>query len=157
MKKEDTKKLLYALKILLFTAYLALLCYFLFFAESMGRSFVERAYHYNLMPFKEIGRFWIHRQALGFWSVALNLVGNVVAFIPFGMFLPWLYGRCRKFSLTVLFSFEFSLFVEITQLAFKVGSFDVDDILLNTLGGVLGFLGYRIYVCIRKRMPRSGI
>ena len=121
----------------------------------MGRGFPERTYHYNLMPFKEISRFWEHRRALGFWSVTLNLAGNVVAFIPFGMFLPWLYGRCRRFSLTVLFSFEFSLFVEITQLVWKVGSFDVDDILLNTLGGILGFLGYRIYVWIRRRMPGS--
>lgn len=144
--------MLYALKILLFAAYLAFLCYFLFFAESMGRCFSERTYHYNLMPFKEICRFWVHRQTLGFWSVALNLVGNVVAFIPFGMFLPWLYERCRRFSITVLFCFEFSLFVEITQLVFKVGSFDVDDILLNTLGGILGFCGYRVYVFVRKRM-----
>ena len=121
----------------------------------MGRGFTERTYHYNLMPFKEICRFWVHRQTLGFWSVTMNLVGNVVAFIPFGMFLPWLFGRCRRLSLTVLFSFEFSLFVEITQLVFKVGSFDVDDLLLNTLGGALGFLGYRIYVLIRKRMPGS--
>ena len=119
----------------------------------MGRSFVERKYHYNLMLFKEIGRFWEYRQALGFWAVVLNLVGNVIAFIPFGMFLPWLYAKCRRFSLTVLFSFEFSLFVEIIQLVFKVGSFDVDDILLNTLGGILGFLGYRLYVYIRKRVP----
>ncbi len=153
MKKENTRKLLYALKILLFAAYLALLCYFLFFAESMGRSFTERTYHYNLRPFKEIKRFWEHREALGFWSVTLNLAGNVVAFIPFGMFLPWLYGQCRRFSITVFFSFELSLFVEITQLVLKVGSFDVDDILLNTLGGILGFLGYRIYVSIRRRMP----
>ena len=152
MKKEDTRRLLYALKILLFTAYLAFLSYFLFFAESMGRGFTERTYHYNLMPLKEICRFWIHRKALGFWSVALNLVGNVVAFIPFGMFLPWLYGRCRRFGLTVWASFEFSLLVETIQLVFKVGSFDVDDILLNTLGGILGFWGYRIYVYVRKRI-----
>lgn len=119
----------------------------------MGRNFTERTYHYNLMPFKEIYRFWVHRKTLGFWSVTLNLAGNVVAFIPFGMFLPWLYGKCRKLLLTALFSFEFSLFVETVQLVCKVGSFDVDDILLNTLGGVLGFLGYRLYVWIRKRMP----
>ena len=94
----------------------------------------------------------MHRKTLGFWSVALNLVGNVVAFIPFGMFLPWLYGKCRRFALTTMFSFEFSLLVETIQLVFKVGSFDVDDILLNTLGGMLGFLGYRVYVFVRKRI-----
>lgn len=144
MSEKNRKKLYRGIEILLFAAYLALLSYFLFFAETMGRTFTERTYHYNLMPFKEIRRFWVHRHTLGAWSVCLNLVGNVVAFIPFGLFLPRLFLRCRKFWPTVFFAFEFSLCVEIIQLVCKVGSFDVDDILLNTLGGACGYLAYRI-------------
>ncbi|MCI9427522.1 MAG: VanZ family protein [Eubacterium sp.] len=132
------------LEILLFIAYLAVLFYFLFFAETMGRTVTEREYHYNLMPLKEIKRFWTYRHSLGFWSVCLNLFGNVAAFLPFGMFLPRLYPKCRKFFLTALFSFELSLCVELIQLVGKVGSFDVDDILLNTLGGAFGYLCYSI-------------
>ena len=146
MKDKDRKKLLRRLEILLFAAYLAMLCYFLFFAENMGRTFTERTYHYNLMLFREIKRFWVYRHSLGTWSVMLNLVGNVVAFIPLGMLLPRLFEKSRKFLPTVFFCFEFSLCVEIIQLVFKVGSFDVDDILLNTAGGVLGYLFYKIFV-----------
>lgn len=155
MEKRNRKKSIRMLEILLFAVYLILLCYFLFIAERMGRSFAERAYHYNLMPFKEIRRFWTYRDTLGFWSVVLNLVGNVVAFIPFGIMLPRLFPRCRKFLLTMLFSFEFSLCVELIQLVGKVGSFDVDDILLNTLGGVLGFLIYRCFVWTAKSVLRK--
>ena len=50
-----------------------------------------------------------------------------------------------------LFSFEFSLLVETIQLVSKVGSFDVDDLLLNTTGGILGFLLYKIVQKVRIR------
>lgn len=145
MKEENRKRLFRGLKILLFAVYLASLSYFLFFSESMGRTFLERTYHYNLEPLKEIRRFWEYRHSLGMWSVCLNLVGNVVAFLPFGIFLPMLSDRCKRFALTTLLCLEFSLGVESIQLVWKVGSFDVDDILLNTLGGIAGYLLYRIF------------
>ena len=148
---KRTKKLIRCGGIFLFILYMGMLVYFLFFAENMGRTFTEREYHYNLMPLKEIKRFWIYRETLGLWSVVLNLVGNVAAFIPFGIFLPRLYAKCRKFLLTMLFCFEFSLSVETIQLIWKVGSFDVDDILLNTLGGVLGFFCYVVSDRIQRR------
>ena len=45
-----------------------------------------------------------------------------------------------------MYSFELSLLVEVLQLVTKVGSFDVDDLLLNTVGGILGFLIYKLAV-----------
>ena len=154
MEKKKRNKLFRVLEILLFVVYLAVLCYFLFIADRMGRTFSERVYHYNLMPLKEIGRFWTYRQTLGVWSVLMNLIGNVVAFIPFGLFLPRLFPACRRFILTIVLAFEFSLCVEILQLVWKVGSFDVDDLLLNTLGGIVGFLVYRILVWVKERSGR---
>lgn len=151
MGKGNRKKAFWRLEIFLFITYLVIMCYFLFVADRLGRTYADRVYHYNLVPFKEIRRFWVHRHTLDFWSVVLNLAGNVVAFIPFGTFLPRLFHKCKSFFLTLLFSFEFSLCVEIIQLVFKVGSFDVDDILLNTLGGALGFLIYRISFCLARR------
>ena len=128
---------------ILFLIYFIVLFYFLFFSERMGRTFTERAYHYNLVPFKEIGRFLKHWETLGTWAVLLNIVGNVAAFMPFGGFLPIFSSRCRKFLITAFYSFELSLLVELLQLIFRVGSFDVDDLLLNTAGGVLGFFVYK--------------
>ena len=124
----------------LFLIYLMSLAYFLFFAEATGRTFSERSYQYNLIPFHEIRRFLIYRRQLGAAAVALNLVGNVLAFVPFGAFLPLLVKRVRSLGKTVLLGFEFSLLVEILQLFSKVGSFDVDDILLNTTGVLIGYL-----------------
>ena len=105
-------------------------------------------YHYNLVLFKEIQRFWNHRDMLG-WVAYANLFGNVLIFIPFGFFMP-MASRYRNFFLTFVYSFGLSLLVEIFQLITKVGSFDVDDIFLNTCGGILGFIAFVICNTIRR-------
>jgi glycopeptide antibiotics resistance protein len=137
---------------LLFVVYFIVLFYFLFFSEEMGRTYVERKYQYNLVPFREIRRFIQYYEVLGMKAVLLNIVGNVVAFMPFGAFLPFFSVRCRKCFFTILYSLELSLVVELLQLVFKVGSFDVDDLILNTLGGIAGYCLYKLAAwAVRKR------
>ena len=138
--KKDAKQSKYALwgGRVLFLIYLAGLCYFLFFAENYGRIFGQENYRYNLVPFREIERFWIYRKELGIHSF-YNLAGNILGFVPAGFFIPILWKNRRGFLFTVCITFQMSLLVEILQLIFRVGSFDVDDLLLNTLGGMLGY------------------
>lgn len=152
---ERTRKILRAFCWILFGVYLILLCYFLFFAEIMGRTYLGRTYHYNLIPFREIGRFLKYREALGFTAVFLNLAGNVFVFVPYGMLLPLLAHRCRRFWYVVLLGFDFSLLVEVIQLISKVGSFDVDDLLLNTIGGAIGYLCFVLANAFRNRHLRG--
>ena len=141
----------------LFILYLMSLAYFLFFAEATGRTFSERTYQYNLIPLHEIRRFLVYRRQLGFAAVALNLVGNVLAFVPFGLFLPLLVKRVRSLAKTLLLGFEFSLLVEIVQLFSKVGSFDVDDILLNTLGVFAGYIMFRLLYILHWHNKQKGL
>lgn len=138
--KKDAKSLNYALwgGRVLFLIYLAGLCYFLFFAENYGRILGQENYRYNLVPFKEIERFWIYRQELGVHSF-FNLAGNILGFMPAGFFIPMLWEEKKGFLFTVSVTFQMSLTVEVLQLLFRVGSFDVDDLILNTLGGILGY------------------
>lgn len=135
----------------LFLTYLGLLVYFMFFAESFGRDTTQRNYAYNLELFKEIKRFYQYRHKLGMGAFFLNVFGNVIGFIPCGFFLPIVSRRSRKWYNTVLLCFALSLCIEVVQLISKVGSFDVDDLCLNTLGGVLGYMIYRIVQKIRIR------
>ena len=130
----------------LFILYLCLLAYFMFFSESFGRTDTDRGYVYNLILFKEISRYFKYYNVLGFPLFMINIVGNIVAFAPFGFFLPVIWVRTRHWYITVLLSFAMSLLVETMQLVGKVGSFDVDDLLLNTIGG---FAGYIIFVLAR--------
>ena len=139
MKKEKNNS--HPLAVVLFILYLLLLFYLLFFSETYGRT-MDSGYRYNLEPFKEIKRFWSNRDSLGLRSVVTNLVGNIVAFAPFGFFLPMLSRIGKNVIGCVLMSALFSLAVETVQLFTKVGAFDVDDILLNAIGGLVGFFGY---------------
>lgn len=139
----------------LFVLYLVALVYFMFFAESMGRTGNSQAeYAYNLELFKEIRRFIVYREQLGWKAVVLNLGGNVAGFMPFGFILPIVSRRGRAWYNAFLLGFFLSLCIESTQLVFKVGSFDVDDLLLNTVGGILGFLSYKAVQGIRIRRRR---
>lgn len=139
----------------LFVMYLIALVYFMFFAESFGRTGnVQAEYAYNLELFKEIRRFIVYREQLGWKAVILNLGGNVAGFMPFGFFLPVVSRRGRRWYNTFLLGFFLSLCIETTQLVFKVGSFDVDDLLLNTIGGILGFLCYKEVQGVRIRRKR---
>ena len=153
MIRNTTKK--QKLGWVLFIMYLVLLVYFMFFAESLGRTtHTQDEYAYNLTLFKEIRRFYIYRKQLGMEAFLLNIVGNVVGFMPCGFFLPIISRRSKKWYNTILFGFCLSLCIETTQLIFKVGSFDVDDLFLNTLGGALGFLSHWTIQKIRIKRRR---
>ncbi|MCI5640621.1 MAG: VanZ family protein [Lachnospiraceae bacterium] len=142
MKKEHKHKIR-VVSWILFCIYLVMMVYFLFFSEQMGR--VPRdTYQYNLKPFAEIRRYINYADRLGSFRVMLNLAGNVVCFMPFGFVIPVLANRYRKLYKMVALSFFASLLVETIQLFSKLGSFDVDDILLNTLGGLLGYIAFQI-------------
>ena len=138
----------------LFLMYLCPLAYFMFFSESFGRTDTDRGYAYNLVPLKEITRYFRYYRTLGMPLFLINIVGNMVAFMPFGFFLPIISRRSRKWYNTVSFGLIFSLILETLQLIFKVGSFDVDDMLLNTVGAGLGFLVYRTVQRTRVKMRR---
>ena len=64
---DDRKKRRRLIAGVLFTVYFAVLFYFLFFSEKMGRTYSERAYHYNLVPLKEIMRFIVDWQKSSKW------------------------------------------------------------------------------------------
>ncbi len=142
--KEHSKKRLTKAGWLLFYLYIIFLSYFLFFSEHYGRDYISEDYRYNLELLKEIKRFIQYRELLGYESFIVNILGNILAFAPFGYMLPLLDKKYRKFFRMAFLSVLFSLFVEVLQMLLRVGIFDVDDILLNTIGGILGYLLYRI-------------
>ena len=137
---------------IMFVLYIAFLLYFLIFSDWYGRTGEMSEYHYNLVPFQEIQRFWNYREMLGWISYA-NLFGNVAIFIPFGFFMP-MASRYRSFFLTASYSLGLSLLVEAFQFVSRVGSFDVDDIILNTIGGIVGYILFVVCNTIRRWMEQ---
>lgn len=103
---------------------------------------------YNLVPFTEIFRYKIGSSLFIF-----NVVGNILAFVIFGLIVST-YIKPKTILPSFLISLVTSLTVEFVQL--NIGrSFDVDDIILNCLGGVIGYLLYIGLSAIHKHLPKS--
>lgn len=142
--KKSTNKWIRFFSWVLFLFYLAFISYFLFFSERYGRTEGNAGYRYNLVLFQEIKRFVTYREAIGLEGFIVNIIGNVLAFAPFGFCLPLISIRRTNFFRVLVWSFLFSLTIETIQLVYQIGIFDVDDLLMNTIGGVIGYVVYRI-------------
>lgn len=105
------------------------------------------SYSNNFIPFKEILRYKI-----GSRQFYLNVVGNIVIFLPFGFFIS-LYLNSQKLNRPLLITFITSLTIELVQM-FIGRSFDVDDILLNCIGGISGFLLFIGLSAIKRHLPK---
>ncbi|WP_338788084.1 VanZ family protein [Metabacillus sp. FJAT-53654] len=123
-----------------FLLYVCVLFYLLFF--SSYRQSVEGLLTYNIRPFQTILGYFSNFDGL---SITDQFVGNVLAFVPFGFLLPFFIPRLGFFIRMVGCTIAFSFSVEIAQLIFRVGAFDVDDLLLNTFGGGIGFLLSKVF------------
>ena len=100
----------------------------------------------NFIPFKEIMRYNITSRL--FFK---NVVGNMIMFLPFGFFVSY-YLKSEKLTLPLFLILIASISIEVVQLL--IGRvFDVDDILLNILGGLLGYGLYFILRRLGEKLP----
>ena len=76
----------------------------------------------------------------------INLAGNVLMFVPLGIFLPVIWKRLRNFWRFLLLSTVLILLIEVTQYVTGLGSCDVDDFILNLPGMLLGWYGHKIFL-----------
>ncbi|WP_455675693.1 VanZ family protein [Pradoshia sp.] len=133
----------------LLAIYLLLMCYLLFFGYYRQDI---RVHDYNVTPFETIKMYIVYMDYFSFYVWFINLFGNIIAFMPLGLLLPLLSDRWKgAFRITIL-SFFVSLTVETIQLTFHVGRFDVDDMLLNTIGGLLGYVLLQILQSVAAAM-----
>ena len=100
----------------------------------------------NFTPFKEILRYNI-----GSKLFFKNVIGNMVLFVPFGFFVSYFLKLEKIYSIT-FFTVITSVTIEVTQLL--IGRvFDIDDLLLNLIGGIIGFGIYRLIHNIKDSLP----
>ena len=91
----------------------------------------------NLIPFKEMFRF-----SLGSRMFFKNVFGNIILFLPYGFFLSY-FVKLKRVKIITILSLFVSFIVEIIQ--YRIGRvFDVDDIILNVIGGIIGYYLYRV-------------
>ncbi|WP_459966225.1 VanZ family protein [Paenibacillus sp. JCM 10914] len=90
----------------------------------------------NFTPFKSIR---VNVSRLSDTHHMMHFFGNIAIFIPNGVFMGFMFRQYR-FIAAFLSSFMLSLGLECSQIFFAMGSFDVDDLILNTAGGILGYV-----------------
>lgn len=97
----------------------------------------------NIIPFHQIGRYIFGTANVSTSVVINNIVGNVLLFIPFGVYLQLL-KKDKRFLSSFITVFLVSLLIETVQYILAIGISDIDDILLNTLGGIIGIVLYTL-------------
>lgn len=122
------------------SAYLLLLVYLTFFSQFYGRTIVHRSI--NIIPMRTILEFLTCEY--GTKAVITNLAGNIAAFMPMGFLLPIVFIRFYKLDKVLIAALLASLIVEILQYAAGVGASDIDDVILNVTGAILGYCIYRL-------------
>ncbi|MFC4322057.1 VanZ family protein [Litchfieldia salsa] len=121
----------------LLLTYFIILVYWMFLGFSRSQA---DEYSYNLIPFSTIKNYFQYFSHYPLLTWSINIIGNVTVFVPFGILIPLSSKRNMKL---VTFIFVFLLGIttlEIMQFITRVGSFDVDDIILNTTGALIGFI-----------------
>lgn len=136
-KIEDKNKIAKFSMSIVFIYYVILLFNMVIFAR------YDSVYGYNLVPFKSI------LEALksdDLYFMVINIFGNLVVFMPLEYFIINLF-KIKRFSLNFILSFLIILIIEILQFVFKIGVFDIDDILLSFFGMMMFYV---IYNYVRK-------
>ena len=102
----------------------------------------------NIIPFREITRYEI-----GSTLFFYNVIGNIALFIPFGYFMSDKL-KAKKTTHIIIISTIISLTAELIQ--YKIGrAFDIDDVLLNVTGAIIGYFGYTIIQQIKHKLPNA--
>ena len=148
--KEKRRSVLWAV----FGCYLLVLVLLLF-----GRT--QHAGHpYNLLPLKTIRDYFIvlgRDDAVGLSLrpyAVINFLGNLLAFLPLGLLLPPLFSMQRRFALFLLTVTAAICLIELLQYASRRGALDIDDLLLNLPGAVLGWLCWKL-AAVRKHKKQG--
>ena len=116
--------------LVLFCVYLT----FLFGVTLLNRR-PEESYSMELMP------LWSYQESIlnGNVSLGEQIIYNIAAFFPFGIFLPVLIRKMQKLWRSAAAAAVLSAFIELTQLIFKCGLCELDDVINNTLGAAIGY------------------
>lgn len=116
----------------IFIVYILLLLRITLFRSDFGTHPLFRYGQVLWIPFTSTVKYFRY----SFTFFLYIFVGNIIWFVPLGMLLPMLTG-CGKWA--ILYSFLLSLAIETGQFIFGTGVTEVEDLILNTLGGAMGY------------------
>ncbi|PAB59524.1 VanZ family protein [Anaeromicrobium sediminis] len=130
------KKHINVMSKLLLGVYLIYLFYLVFLSPYYGRT----TYHvsYNVIPFSTISEYAFLKY--GIRNTIINIGGNIVAFMPLGFLLPLAYNKTNNYIKIFMLALITTCSIELLQYIYRVGTCDIDDIILNLVGAMLGYI-----------------
>lgn len=144
------KKCLYKLIKISFIVYVIFIIYVLFLMDRGHWSDMPLKdyllFQSNFIPFKTI-IFYINSIFDGSINLdipIINLSANLLMFLPAGIYLPYYVKRIKSLKSCVAAMFIILIIIELIQFLTRRGSFDIDDLILNMLGVVIGYLIWKI-------------
>lgn len=166
MELKAKNKLITTIIWILFILYLVLLVKVILFKYSMSMTLdmmnfankmpidyrISRA---NFIPFKTLIHYLGGIQSSGVAKV--NILANLIAFAPMGFLIPILLKKLQNGVNVSIVSFTVSLLFELTQLILGIGEFDIDDIILNVLGAILGYLLFKVFNHLASKILKVNI
>lgn len=94
----------------------------------------------NIIPFKTILYYISHINKINNGIVILNLLGKILLFIPWGILVPITFSKTQNLRDFVGITILFISIVQVVRIIFPIGIADVDNIILYTIGSVVGFM-----------------
>ena len=134
-RRSETVEVREIVCILLLCVYLTFL-----FGVTLFNRRPEESFSLELTP------LWSYQESLfnGNTGLGQQIFYNIIAFIPLGIFLPVLSGKMQVFWRTAASAAALSAFIEISQLVFRCGLCELDDVMNNTLGAAAGYCIWKI-------------
>ena len=109
----------------------------------------DTRFYINYIPFVETVKMFTNE--FSDIHIALyNVIGNILLFIPLGFCIPLFFNKKNKLSKVILYGFIASLTIEVLQIFTPFNTTDIDDIIFNTFGSILGFIIFNIFYRIFK-------
>lgn len=142
---------------LAFLIYCALMLWLLFgqrlHTGLQDSQLIQLGLNINLTPLHTLRQYWgllLSDNAYYVCHAVVNLVGNVVMFVPMGLFFPWIWPSLRRVWRMVLFTLVLLVLIEFTQYLTSLGSCDVDDLILNFPGVMFGYCFWYIGYALKR-------
>lgn len=136
---------------LVFYGVLSLDFFFRVFLISSGANGMSSV---NLIPMRTIWEYISGQNGVAPTLMIYNTLGNIAIFVPLGLYLRLLL-REKPLGLVLLLPLCASVLIEIIQFTFSIGAADIDDVILNTVGGIIGALICERLLGKERDVPRA--
>lgn len=149
-KKYNKINILREVFINFFFIYFLIVIYFTFFKGGILHLDLQMRSYANIIPLLETIKMF-QDNFMGLGNSLYNVIGNILLFIPFGFAIPLLFKNHNKLFKVTLYGFIASFSIELLQYLTCTNFTDIDDVIFNTLGALVGFLTFNIFMFIVRK------